>query len=153
MVSFKKLDETLSVCGQVSENEVIMAAGLKYKTLVNNRPDGEAVGQPSSDEVKNWALKHGLAYHYLPVHPNEMQFDTVAEFGEIYQFSENPILAFCTTGMRSSVLWSYMMAVISDGDIDEILAQPASCGFDLSTLRDPLVSVREIVLANSEQLS
>lgn len=151
MTKFKALDNVLSVCGQVDEDDLVMAAGLGFKTLINNRPDGEVVGQPTSQEIAAWAKQQGLTYHYLPIQPNDLPMDSVVDFGELYQGEGAPILAFCTSGLRSSVLWSFMMAIMSDGKIDEIIAQSQAHGFDLSTLRDPMLSVREAMLAHGEE--
>lgn len=152
MGEFKKIDDILSVSGQLTEAEIVMAAGLGFKTIINNRPDGEELAQATSDEVRAWAEKHGLNYHFMPVHPNDLPLDMVVEFGEVYQASETPILAYCTTGMRSSVLWSFMMVVMSDAEIDLILARPKLYGFDLSTLKDPMISVREAIQKQANSL-
>ncbi|MCK5041188.1 MAG: TIGR01244 family phosphatase [Sphingomonadales bacterium] len=151
MSGFKKLDDVLSVCGQISEADIVAAAGLGFKTLINNRPDNEALGQATSEEVAKWAKQLGLSYHHLPIPANDIPIDLVIELGEIYENGDKPILAFCTSGMRSSALWAFMMVIMSDGDIDDILAQPSAHGFDLSTLRDPMLSVRNAIAAQSAQ--
>ncbi len=55
MVDFKRIEDDIYVCGQVSEADVKEAADLGVKLLINNRPDGEDKGQATSDEVAAWA--------------------------------------------------------------------------------------------------
>jgi uncharacterized protein (TIGR01244 family) len=46
-----KLTEQIGVSHQVAPEEVQAVADAGYQVLVNNRPDGEAEGQPSSADI------------------------------------------------------------------------------------------------------
>ena len=153
MAEFKEIDETISVAGQLLEEDIILASGMKYAVIINNRPDDEESEQPSSEQVEKWAQENGLAYHYLPVSKDRMDMENIFRFGDIYTSAEGPILAFCRSGMRSTSLWGLTMSAISTRPIPEIMDAATKLGYDLSTMKAPFEAVRTAVLkAQAEQL-
>lgn len=151
MAEFKELDSVLSVCGQVGEDDLIMAQGLGFKTIVNNRPDGEKPDQPASAQVAQWAKNLNLKYIHLPIPSDDLPFESVIELGEVYSGNDGPILAFCASGMRSSALWAFLMTVITEAEVDEIVEQPLIHGFDLSTLKHPMQIMRNAIMKAQEE--
>ncbi len=63
----RKLSDAVSVAPQLSVREIAEAARLGFRTLINNRPDGEDFLQPSARELEAAAREQGLEYHHLPV--------------------------------------------------------------------------------------
>ena len=49
---FKKVTENFWVSPQMLEEHVQAAADAGFRTLINNRPDGEEPGQPTGAEVE-----------------------------------------------------------------------------------------------------
>ena len=49
---FRKLDDSISVAGQISPDDVAAAAAQGFTFVINNRPDGEQPGQPSDAEMR-----------------------------------------------------------------------------------------------------
>lgn len=88
---------------QVADLPEIKAQG--FRAIINNRPDGEAPGQPTSDALEAEALRLGLDYTYLPIVPGEMTDHDVVEFARAVHAADGPVLAFCRTGHRSTRLW------------------------------------------------
>lgn len=98
-----------STCAQITEADIAEIAALGFKTLINNRPDGEGgAEQPASDRIKAAAEQAGLAYVYLPVVPWNITNEDAAACSRIMADAPGPILAFCRTGARSGKL--YQMA-------------------------------------------
>ena len=82
----------------------IAAAG--FKSVINNRPDGEGrAAQPSSAELQKAAEAHGLQYAYLPVKGGQITGNNVEDFRSLYAQLPKPIAAFCRTGTRSTTLY------------------------------------------------
>ena len=46
-MDIKRLTDDISVSGQIGPDEVEGLAAQGFTTLINNRPDGEMIGQPS----------------------------------------------------------------------------------------------------------
>ena len=51
-MEFKKIDDTLSVAGQLSLEDLTRARDLGFKTIINVRPDGEKEGAMTADEAR-----------------------------------------------------------------------------------------------------
>mgnify|MGYP001028707061 CR=1 FL=1 len=128
----KQLTAQLSVCAQVSPADVPDIAAAGFKSIICNRPDGEAADQPSFREVEQQAQAAGLEIRYLPVTPGRVSDEQAAQFDQLLDVLPKPILAYCRSGMRSTTLWGLSRADrLSTG---EILKRAEACGYDLSAV-------------------
>jgi uncharacterized protein (TIGR01244 family) len=130
-----QLTEQLSVAAQISPEDMADLAMAGFRSVINNRPDGEADGQPASALLAVAAALHGLAYRHLPVVPGQLSDQHAAEFAEALSKLPPPILAFCRTGTRSSSLW----ALQASSDADAVLETAHRAGYDLQSLRPRLL--------------
>ena len=126
----RQIDERMQVGGQVDPDEV---AGLGVAMLINNRPDGEEPGQPSSAEIEAAARAAGLAYRHIPVAGGLSQA-LIAQMADALAAAEGDVLAFCKSGTRSTYLWALARARLGD-DGDEIAAKAAAAGYDITPIR------------------
>ena len=78
---------------------------MGFHAIINNRPDGEAPGQPFSELLEHEAIHLGLRYDFIPIVPGEMTDSDATKFGQVVTESAGPVLAFCRTGNRSTQLW------------------------------------------------
>lgn len=126
------LNENIWLSGQIDPQELAaMAARLGLRRVVNNRPDHEEPGQPTSAEVAAAAEAAGLDYLEAPVRgmPDP---DTVARVGD-WLAEPAPTLMFCRSGMRSAATWA-MAESRRGADADELRALALAAGYDLSRL-------------------
>jgi len=107
-----------------------------FKMVINNRPDGEEEGQPTSAEMAVAAEAAGLEYAHQPVVGSNISETDIDGFDAIVSLAETPVLAFCRTGTRSTTLWALTQA--SEQDNANILATAEQAGYDLSALADRL---------------
>ena len=90
---------------QLSPTDMTEVAALGYKTVVNNRPDGEGgADQPTSAVMEAAALAAGLKYEYLPVVSGQITELQARKFAELLATRPGPLLAFCRSGARSQNL-------------------------------------------------
>jgi uncharacterized protein (TIGR01244 family) len=130
-MTFRKLDESLFVSGQIAPGDIAEAARMGIVAIINNRPDGEAPGQPSGAEIEAAARAAGLAYVHIPVAGGFSSDQVAAMAGALAQA---PALAFCASGTRSTYLWA--LARASEGaDGDALIATARAAGYDLGPLR------------------
>lgn len=132
MTEFRKLADGVLVSGYVPPQE-LESIPAEVRTVVNNRPDGEEPGQPTSEDMKAEAEKLGLHYVHIPVTPGQFSIEEIQQFSHALANEPGPVLAFCKSGMRSSALWALSQA--GKADPDSILAATANAGFDLRGLR------------------
>ena len=93
------------VTGQIFEQDLKVAAKQGVKTIVNNRPDDEALGQPRSADLERAAGELGMGYVYFPVVSGSVTPDVIARYAKLVDGLERPMLVFCRSGARSMQLW------------------------------------------------
>lgn len=91
--------------GQIEPQQVAQIQAQGFKTIINNRPDGEEPNQPLQTDIATEAQQAGLAYHYLPVVSGQLTREQVEQFAEIFNQAEKPVFMFCRSGNRSNVLF------------------------------------------------
>ncbi|MGI9336192.1 MAG: TIGR01244 family sulfur transferase [Gammaproteobacteria bacterium] len=101
-----QLTPFLSVTAQLSETDLGSVAARGFKTVINNRPDGESEDQPSSAALEAAALRVGLAYLHVPVVSGKISDEDVDLFRDAFDQVRGPVLAFCRSGNRSTTLWA-----------------------------------------------
>ncbi len=99
------MSHNISITGQVTPDQVPMLAENGIKTIINNRPDGEEPGQPTSADIAAAAKKAGLAYKEISFAGNELNQNHVEAFADFFNQAESPILVFCRTGARSTGIY------------------------------------------------
>lgn len=131
MKTTKKLTEDVSVCSFVSPDE-LPALAKQFRTIINNRPDAEEPGQPSSAELEAAARELGLEYVHIPVIPGQYGEEQVEAFAKALADNPGAKLAFCRTGTRSASLWALSQA--GNRSPADILAAASAAGYDLNAL-------------------
>lgn len=133
MSDFRRVNDRLSVSPQISVDDVREAAAKGFKTIINNRPDGEAPDQPASAEIEAAAKAAGLNYIHIPVRGMPPSPELSEQTCKAVEASEGPVLAFCRTGTRS--ISCYSLAKHAQGhDRDELVKTAAGAGYDLSNV-------------------
>lgn len=135
MIFPKHLDLNVAVAGQVRVADMPEIA-LHFGMLINNRPDGEEPGQPTSAELGAAARSLGLEYAYIPI-GSDIADQDVASFRKELSRSRGAKLAFCRTGNRSTRLWALSQA--GKRSTKRILAAASIAGYDLSSLEQRLI--------------
>jgi uncharacterized protein (TIGR01244 family) len=135
-MQLRQLTDTLSVSGQIDEADVELLAARGFRSLINNRPDGEAAGQPVGAAIAAQATCHDMAYRHLPVISGQLQDAEVEAFAQALMTLPSPVLAFCRTGTRSTMLWA--LAAVRGQPLEDVLRTAIRAGYDLDALRPRL---------------
>ena len=131
MTDFRHVTDQLSVSPQIGVDDVDAAAEQGFKTIINNRPDGEDPSQPSGFEIEAAAAAAGLAYFHIPVRggPTPEQIETTLK---VLDQAPAPVLAFCRSGTRSIVTWALSQAASGARGRPELVNLGRAAGYDLS---------------------
>ncbi len=130
-----KVDEQVTVSGQLSVEDLIALKDQGVELLVCNRPDGEAAEQLSYEELAAAASDMGLQMESMAFKSGEMPSAYIDKFASLLK-TEKKIHAYCRTGNRSFNLYS--AAVASTGKPQsEILEIAKTVGFDVSAVIAP----------------
>ncbi|MBW8294456.1 bifunctional protein tyrosine phosphatase family protein/NAD(P)/FAD-dependent oxidoreductase [Sphingopyxis sp.] len=104
-MDIKTLSADFSVSPQILPAELAIAAAQGFKSIICNRPDGEADDQPDAAVVRAAAQKEGLAFAYVPVMSTGVTpADAVLMADKLAELPK-PILAYCRSGARSGKIW------------------------------------------------
>ncbi|MEH6562695.1 MAG: TIGR01244 family sulfur transferase, partial [Marinobacter sp.] len=126
-----------SVAPQITYADVAEAARLGFRTLVANRPDQEEFGQPAMADIEAAALENGMTWVYMPVQSGNVSDADVDRFGAMIQDSDKPVLAFCRSGTRCTVLWALNAARTTP--TEDVLGKAREAGYDISGLAPRMV--------------
>ncbi len=137
MPTFIPLEQDVFVAPQLTEADFAAVAAAGFRSVVNNRPDGEASDQLPAGEAQKAAERHGLTFRYQPVaNMNVTDDDVVEAFAALLDDLPRPVLFYCRTGTRCSILWAQASAARLG--VDATLETVASAGYDLEPLREEL---------------
>jgi len=137
-MNMKKLSPRIYVSGQITTTDIGVASAQGIKTIINNRPDNEAPGQPKSADLAAAAAELGLEFIDVPVDSGGITVENIDQFDRANRDLQAPALIFCRSGTRSTTLWALNEAKTQD--VDNILATTSAAGYDLSPMRATLVS-------------
>ncbi len=126
----RQIDDKTLLAGQIAPEDVPALKQLGVTLIVNNRPDGEDIGQPTSDEIEAAAKAVGIDYRHVPIARGLGPSDIEAMREAMHSTGEGKLFAFCRSGNRSALAWA--VAKSEDGVSREELNRLASeAGFDL----------------------
>ena len=131
-MELKRINDHVSVSGQILPQEVAEIKAAGFVTIVNNRPDGEAPNQPTDASVRASAEALGLAYYSIPMGREGVSAQMITQTREALEGSDGPVLCFCRTGTRSTTLWA--LAQAGRLGAAEIISAAANAGYDMSHL-------------------
>ena len=100
-----QLSPRFFVAGQIHVDQLEALADHGIRSIVNNRPDDEDIGQPKSADIAAAASELGLAYAHVPVESGWITQQDVDDFSRACAGLEGPILLFCRSGTRCMALW------------------------------------------------
>jgi len=133
-MDIRRITPDYAVSPQIEPEDVPEIAAAGFRTVICNRPDVENPMELSSDVLRVAVEAAGLNFVDNPVTHPTMTPERIATQAEA--MTEGPVLAYCASGTRSSILWS--LAQAGRLPTDEILSATARAGYDLSALRPRL---------------
>lgn len=140
MSDFRQITSSFWASPQITVSDVAEAKALGFALIINNRPEGEAGDQTAGSEIEQAARATGMAYRAIPVSPGGFDIGQVQAMSEALANAEGPALAYCRSGTRSTLLWSLAQAQ-SGRDPEEIAADAAGAGYDITPIRSALESL------------
>jgi uncharacterized protein (TIGR01244 family) len=129
-----RINDFLSVAGQISKDDVAALAKAGFASIINNRPDNEEPGQLDHRTAEAEAKKQGLDYGYLPIVTGNITRSQVAEFDKLLLRSPKPVLAHCRSGTRCYLMWAAGRVLFERQSALKLVAEAAAKGYDLRVL-------------------
>jgi uncharacterized protein (TIGR01244 family) len=131
---FRQISESVYASPQIGVEEIANAKDLGITMIINNRPEGESDDQTPGPQIAEAAAAAGMEYVEIPVTHAGFAQNQVVAMAEALERSVGPVLAYCRSGTRSTLLWALARAKAGDNP-DELARQAAAAGYDLSPVR------------------
>ncbi|MBR3372262.1 MAG: TIGR01244 family phosphatase [Rhodobacteraceae bacterium] len=135
-MDIRHLTDTYAVSPQITPDDVATIAGAGFTTVICNRPDGEIPPDVQADALRRAVEAAGLRFVVNPVVGGAITMENVTAQGDALTASTGPVLAYCASGNRSSIVWALSQA--GTRPTDELIAIPAKFGYALEPFRPTL---------------
>lgn len=113
-LQYKWLGEDFATAAQIAAADVEAAAAAGFRSIVNNRPDGEGGPmQPTSEAIEREARAAGLDYAHLPVRSSVQTPADAEAMAKLLAKLPKPVLGFCRSGTRTAKLY-YLAQTLED---------------------------------------
>jgi uncharacterized protein (TIGR01244 family) len=131
---FRKINDKTFASPQIEVRHVAEAQERGIGMIINNRPEDESSDQTPGAEIKAAAKAAGIAYVAIPVtHAGFSMPQVEAMQAALAEAGDKPVLAYCRSGTRSTLLWA--LAQARSGMAPEaIAAHAAGAGYDVSPI-------------------
>lgn len=131
---FRQLTQNVYASPQIGLDEVEEARAMGVTLIVNNRPEGESDDQIEGDRIAEAAQAAGIDYVAIPVTHAGFAEHQVTAMVDALAGAKGPVLAYCRSGTRSTLLWALAQAK-AGADPEQLAQQAAAAGYDLSPIR------------------
>lgn len=132
---FRKIDDKTFASPQIGLAEVAYAKALGIGLIINNRPEGESDDQTPGPQIEAAATEAGIGYVAIPVSHAGFSMPQVEAMEQaLAQAGDAPVLAYCRSGTRSTLLWALAQARAGISP-DDIAEKAAGAGYDIGPIR------------------
>jgi uncharacterized protein (TIGR01244 family) len=132
-VDIRPITPDYAVSPQIDPEDFPAIAAAGYRTVIDNRPDAEIPASHHAMAMRRAAEAAGLVFVFNPVIGGMLTEENVAAQGAAIAASDGPVLAYCASGNRSSIVWALSQA--GTRPTDELIGLPARHGYQLEGLR------------------
>ncbi len=102
----RRISDEYTVSGQITPDDVQEIAARGYRSIMCNRPDGEAPDQPVFAGIEAAAKAAGLEVAFVPVVSGKITEEDVEAFRSRIADLPKPVFAYCRSGGRCQNLWT-----------------------------------------------
>jgi uncharacterized protein (TIGR01244 family) len=132
-MDIRPLTPTFAVSPQIAVEDIPAIAEAGYRTIICNRPDAEVPPSHQAAAIAEAAQAAGITFVVNPVTHHGLNMEMVTLQKTAIDNSVGPVLAYCASGTRSSIVWS--LAQAKDMSADDIIAATTAAGYDLGGMR------------------
>lgn len=138
-MNIHSLTDTYAVSPQITPEDVPAIAAAGFKTIICNRPDQEVIPGLRAADIRAAAEAAGLDFVELPLTQRGQFNREIAQQRAIIAASKGPVLAYCASGTRSTLIW--MFGAAETTPVPELLEIAGRAGYPLSGYRQQLESI------------
>ena len=129
-MDLRKITENFSVSPQIEAADVPAIAAAGFRSILCNRSNDEEPGQCCFEEVAEAAGAAGIEVRTVPISSGMVRAEDMAAFRAALEQMPRPVLAYCRSGTRCTMLWS--IAHYEEMAPEDILDLTSKAGYDMS---------------------
>lgn len=140
-MDIRPLTPAYAVSPQIEPGDLPALKAAGYTCVIDNRPDGEIPPHLHTEEMRRAVEALGLTFVANPVIGGMLTMDNVTAQRAAIQAASGPVLAYCASGNRSSVVWA--LALAGTRPADDLVGIPARFGYQLDHLRPQIEALAQ----------
>ncbi|WP_171235228.1 TIGR01244 family sulfur transferase [Ruegeria sp. HKCCA6837] len=129
-----------AVSPQITVDDVPAIAAAGFVKVICNRPNVEVPPTMQSDAIGDAVRAAGMEYEVLELTHQTMTPENVRRQRDMAENCSGPVLAYCASGTRCSVIWA--LGQCEHMSTDDILTATTNAGYQLDGLRPALEQLR-----------
>lgn len=138
-MDIRHLTPGYAVSPQIAPADAAAIAARGFVAVICNRPDAEVPPGLRAADLRAAVEAAGMAFHVLPVVHGALAMDLVEAQAAAIAAAGGPVLAYCASGNRSSVVWA--LGEAGRQDAGALIAAAARAGYNLAGLRPQLAAL------------
>ncbi|MCO4847984.1 MAG: TIGR01244 family phosphatase [Yoonia sp.] len=135
-MDIRHITPAYAVSPQIDPTDLPAIAAAGFTCVISNRPDEEVPSSHQAHAMQIATEAAGLEFVHIPVTHQGLTSDLVAQQKAAIAEATGPVLAYCASGTRSSIVWS--LAQAGDMATDDIIKATQSAGYELGGMRGQL---------------
>jgi uncharacterized protein (TIGR01244 family) len=132
-MDIRPLSDAYAVSPQIAPEDAAAIAAAGYVTVICNRPDGENPPGLAAARIRTAVEAAGMRFVENPFNALTLSLDHVAAQAAAMAAANGPVLAYCASGNRSSVVWA--LAQAGRQPAEALIGAAARHGYQLEGLR------------------
>lgn len=135
-MDIRPLTPAYAVSPQIDPADFAAIKAAGYSMVIDNRPDAEIPPSHHTATMAEAAQAAGLDFVANPVIGGMLTMDNVTAQADAIARAKGPVLAYCASGNRSSIVWA--LAHAGTLPVEDLIGLPARHGYNLEGLRGQL---------------
>lgn len=140
-MDIRPITQTYAVSPQIEPADLPAIKSAGFVAVICNRPDAEVPTELQAQALRIATEAAGLRFYENPVTHQTLNMQMVSDQMTAAAEAGGPVLAYCASGTRSSIVWSLGQAGAMS--VDDIIAATAKAGYDLAGLKPRLEALSE----------
>ncbi|HEX9857660.1 MAG TPA: protein tyrosine phosphatase family protein [Paracoccaceae bacterium] len=135
-MNIRPLTPSYAVAPQITLEDLATIKAAGFTTVIDNRPDTEIPGELHTARMQAAAEALGLEFVVNPIIGGALTMANVEAQRAAIDAAPGPVLAYCASGNRCSIVWA--LAKAGSLPTDDLIAIPARYGYQLEGLRSQI---------------
>ncbi len=133
-MDIRPLSDTYAVSPQIVPDDIPAIAAAGYTTVICNRPDRENPAELAVETLRAAIEAAGMALVVNPIIGGALTMENVDSQRAVIDGAPGPVLAYCASGNRSSIVWA--LANAGRQPTDDLIAAGTRYGFQVAQFRE-----------------